>query len=492
MFGWRKRNDGFEWRDYVRTTILVRRKNRRDRLEEAGAAVVDGLKVAGERGAAAGVAGAQALGRGAKAAGAAAGRGAAAGVEQGKVFGAAAARGAKAAGEKGVMAGAGALRAGAGKLREGTPGAIAALRSAARATLAFLVIAWDRLAATCMRLASAISSALAPAAGGAARRLEPVFIWLRDPGLSMPLRIMGGVALLGGLARGIVAGFDRDAIIALTLGAAVLGIMFVAHDPARSRAAVGALLNRLAPQGGRLGAGRPLAGVAGMAIGLAIIVGAGWLAWLGIAAVWNRVAAGNSIEGRAVALAGDKLKIGTTLVTLSGIEAPVSGQTCTMPNARSWRCDVAAKAALARLADAGPVACKLSGADSLGGRIASCRVGERDLGAELVRGGHVFSDTGLFSAYATLEAEARSAKRGVWIGEAERPADYRAHKWQDAKRSAPDGCPIKGEVKGGERLYVLPWSRNYAHARVSTGRGGRWFCSEEEAQAAGWKPSDRS
>ena len=35
MFGWRKRNDGFEWREYVRTTILVRRRNRRERVGEA-------------------------------------------------------------------------------------------------------------------------------------------------------------------------------------------------------------------------------------------------------------------------------------------------------------------------------------------------------------------------------------------------------------------------------------------------------------------------
>ena len=62
MFGWRRRNDGFEWREYVRTTILVRRKNRRDRVEQAGKAAVDGLKAVGERGAAAGAVGAQALG----------------------------------------------------------------------------------------------------------------------------------------------------------------------------------------------------------------------------------------------------------------------------------------------------------------------------------------------------------------------------------------------------------------------------------------------
>ena len=34
MFGWRKRNQGFEWRQYVRTTILVRRQQRREKLDE--------------------------------------------------------------------------------------------------------------------------------------------------------------------------------------------------------------------------------------------------------------------------------------------------------------------------------------------------------------------------------------------------------------------------------------------------------------------------
>ena len=85
-----------------------------------------------------------------------------------------------------------------------------------------------------------------------------------------------------------------------------------------------------------------------------------------------------------------------------------------------------------------------------------------------------------------------TAKIGIWSGDAERPADYRAQKWQDAKREAPDGCPIKGNVKGGRRLYVLPWSQDYARVRVSLSRGERWFCSEAEAQAAGWKPAERS
>ncbi|HSS87207.1 MAG TPA: hypothetical protein VLL30_25955, partial [Reyranella sp.] len=92
MFGWRKRNDGFEWREYVRTTILVRRRNRRDRVGEVAKDAVHNLKAAGQRGAAAGAVGAQALGRGAAA-----------------------------AGQKGVFYGAAGLRAADSKLRAGLP-----------------------------------------------------------------------------------------------------------------------------------------------------------------------------------------------------------------------------------------------------------------------------------------------------------------------------------------------------------------------------------
>jgi hypothetical protein len=47
MLGWRRKRDGFEWHDYVRTTILVRRAKRRQKVDDARAAAVHGLKDAG-------------------------------------------------------------------------------------------------------------------------------------------------------------------------------------------------------------------------------------------------------------------------------------------------------------------------------------------------------------------------------------------------------------------------------------------------------------
>ena len=57
MLGWWRKNEGFEWREYVRTTILVRRKQRRERVEEVKVAAVVGLKKAGEAGAKVGASG---------------------------------------------------------------------------------------------------------------------------------------------------------------------------------------------------------------------------------------------------------------------------------------------------------------------------------------------------------------------------------------------------------------------------------------------------
>ena len=114
MLGWRRRRDGFEWREYVRTTILVRRKNRRDRIVRAGNAAVDGLKVAGERGVAAGAMGAQAMGRAAKVAGHQ-------GIAMGAVGAQALGRGAKVASHQGLAMSIAGWRAADNKVRASLP-----------------------------------------------------------------------------------------------------------------------------------------------------------------------------------------------------------------------------------------------------------------------------------------------------------------------------------------------------------------------------------
>lgn len=49
-------------------------------------------------------------------------------------------------------------------------------------------------------------------------------------------------------------------------------------------------------------------------------------------------------------------------------------------------------------------------------------------------------------------------------------------------------CNIKGNVSTqGERIYHMPGDEYYEETRISASHGERWFCSAEEAEAAGWR-----
>ncbi|HEY7670322.1 MAG TPA: thermonuclease family protein [Hyphomicrobium sp.] len=490
MLGWRKRKDGFEWREYVRTTILVRRKNRRAAIARAGHVAVDGLKVAGERGAAAGAVGAQAFGRAAKAAG-----------QQGMVMGAAGAqiigRGAKAAGQQGFAMGAAGLRAADDRIRAGLPIAWAGLQTFGRKIWSTLVALWAFTSAAALRLAEVS----APVMGAGWRRLEPALSKLRKPGISAVLALIAGVAFVGSFRRVAENGFGADIFIALLVGSVIACALLAAWLAEGVPSWLGAILRPIGGGMGRLA--DALRGLApsgaslargGAVVAAVVVVAAGWLVWRAAIALPSLLTNSDSaLQGRAVALSGDTLRIGGTTLALSGIEAPVDGQTCTSDDdARPWRCDSAARTALARLLRSRSVTCELFGSEDIGRKRGTCRQGEKDIAAELVRGGHVFAKAGIFSSYGALESEAQGEKIGIWRGKAERPSDYRAQKWEEATREAPEGCPIKGRVTGGRRVYVLPWSEGYERVKVSSRKGERWFCSEDEALTAGWKPSESS
>jgi len=53
--------------------------------------------------------------------------------------------------------------------------------------------------------------------------------------------------------------------------------------------------------------------------------------------------------------------------------------------------------------------------------------------------------------------------------------------------SAAGECRIKGNVGASGRVYHLPGSGSYDKTVISASKGERWFCSEEEARAAGWR-----
>lgn len=59
-----------------------------------------------------------------------------------------------------------------------------------------------------------------------------------------------------------------------------------------------------------------------------------------------------------------------------------------------------------------------------------------------------------------------------------------------SSESSSGVCRIKGNINPqGERIYHVPGGEWYDKTRIDTMQGERWFCSEEEARAAGWRRS---
>ena len=455
MFGWRKKQEGFEWHQYVRTTIKLRREARRDKVDRMKRSAADGARAAGK-----------AAGDGVKAAGEAAGSFAREGAQQ-------AAYGARAAaGAAGWMAQDGAHKLGAGA-RQGAAYTWAGILGLGRG---------------CAYAASAMRQ------GGMralrADALQPALHLLGRPGVSSPLAIAGAIGLLAGITRPALGfGLDRDAGFGLLLGSLCLLLAYVPRAVLGTAPALPAPLARLDPQWRRMGACAFVMLIAG-AIIWSFLPERGALPGLG--QLSSMTLGGNpTIEGRATALTGDLMRVDHTLIRLAGIEAPEREQRCLRAGNRRWRCADAATDALARLTRRRPITCQTKGTDEAGRMKAVCYDGTTDIAAALVSGGHVFAESGFMSSYAKQEAAAKAAKLGLWSGESERPSDFRARTWEEAKRSAPEGCPIKGQLAGNAKLYVLPWSADYHRVRISKARGERWFCSEQEAISAGWKSMER-
>ncbi|WP_411970571.1 hypothetical protein [Mesorhizobium sp. BR115XR7A] len=58
---------------------------------------------------------------------------------------------------------------------------------------------------------------------------------------------------------------------------------------------------------------------------------------------------------------------------------------------------------------------------------------------------------------------------------------------------AGGNCNIKGNISinTGEHIYHVPGQEHYWETRISPEYGERWFCSEAEAQEAGWRKARR-
>jgi endonuclease YncB( thermonuclease family) len=199
------------------------------------------------------------------------------------------------------------------------------------------------------------------------------------------------------------------------------------------------------------------------------------------------------VTGIARVIDGDTIEIGGTRIRLEGIDAPEGDQHCATAAGGTWKCGQVATTELQRLVGRTALGCDGRGTDKYGRMLAICHSGTTDINAEMVRGGFAWAFVKYSNAYVAEEAEARKRGVGIWQAPTTTAWDHRAGRWDQARTTVPGNgtssdCVIKGNITNGGRIYHMPWSPWYDKVRIEADKGERWFCNENEAIAAGWRP----
>ena len=212
---------------------------------------------------------------------------------------------------------------------------------------------------------------------------------------------------------------------------------------------------------------------------------------------------------------GDTIQLGGVTYRLDGIDAPELDQICIDDHADPWTCGIEARNHLAQLIGKREVHCDDLGPDRTfrKWRAGICTVaGETiSLNQLLVRQGFALSfEPAVKGRFKEDEAGARENRSGLWKGCFVAPQAFRrkdktavllgaacrSDKDREirealfpAESAAPPGCSIKAKlavrarVTGNVGIYHLQGCRSYAPLT----NPDRWFCSEEDAQAAGFR-----
>lgn len=210
---------------------------------------------------------------------------------------------------------------------------------------------------------------------------------------------------------------------------------------------------------------------------------------------------------------GDQIQIGNTKIRLGGIDAPATDQLCLNNKGERWTCGVAARDELIKHVGNKSWACHARAVDRRGRTVARCEVDGEDIQRWLVKNGWALAFVRISKDYEADEKAAREAKAGMWQGAFIAPWDWRERNKKTSILGAtkpPEGaraillasasgpvapspdCTIKGNVnRSGECIYHQPSSRWYAKIQMNVSKGTRWFCSVDDAEAAGCRETRR-
>ncbi|MCV6575541.1 MAG: thermonuclease family protein [Cohaesibacter sp.] len=188
---------------------------------------------------------------------------------------------------------------------------------------------------------------------------------------------------------------------------------------------------------------------------------------------------------------GDTLEIAGVVYRLHGIDAPEKRQQCNASDNKTWPCGKAATDKLIALIDRQSVICLGNKRDRYHRVIAVCYQGSINLSAEMVRSGHAWAYRRYSLDYLPQEQEARTYRLGIWQEATQTAQEHRSglrgHMTQSKTKPPSEGCVIKGNISGNGRIYHMPGSPWYRRTKINQNKGERWFCTEFEARAAGWR-----
>ncbi len=209
------------------------------------------------------------------------------------------------------------------------------------------------------------------------------------------------------------------------------------------------------------------------------------------------------------------IQLGDITYRLDGVDAPELDQVCIDDHADPWSCGVDARDQLTRLVGGHPVHCDDLGPDKAHRKrhLGLCTVqGETSsLNQQLIRSGFAMNfQPSAKSQFDKDQAGAKDDRKGVWKGCFVAPQEFRLGKQDGAllggacradkdreiravlfpeDLAMPPRCAIKGKfavrarVTGNVGIYHLQGCRSYP----ALTKPDRWFCSEDDAQAEGFR-----
>jgi endonuclease YncB( thermonuclease family) len=194
-----------------------------------------------------------------------------------------------------------------------------------------------------------------------------------------------------------------------------------------------------------------------------------------------------AVVGKVHVIDGDTLDVGETRVRLHGIDAPERDQPCTTLSGQNWGCGDWVTRQVRDLYQGATARCVAVDTDRYGRMVAKCFVADQDIGRQLVEAGLAYAYRRYSYDYDLEEKAAAVADRGIHGFSMQSPARYRLTRIEG--RNAPDAaCQIKGNISAdGKRIYHMPGQKFYERTGIRPEQGERWFCSEAQARASGWR-----